>query len=269
MLGWSSAEPLTCGLQCTEDAWRVRLYAGTVCTDTGHTRLLIIPPSEWNWWVGPRFIFLFRPFCAFCAPYVHSCVYIRTEIVSQADKSAVREGNGPHFLPDLIQRGALTQRVDKGAGMTLGAERRNCPAHTEGRTEDAKAPVPDVSMSPCQARCHLTPATGYWARGSSSDSPKDLVPGNVVVKGRPCDSQGETAGQWKAVENRSWSQGFTEVFLLTRGERAEGCWALLWRTRSCDKCVFPSVIKQRPWDRGPEGLLWVWILSSGRPTGWR
>lgn len=73
----------------------------------------------------------------------------------------------------------------------------------------------DVSMSTRQARCHLTPATGYLARGWSSDSEKDLVPGNVVIKDKSCDTPtptpvSEAAVQWKT--EAVSAQGFPGFF---------------------------------------------------------
>ena len=114
-----------------------------------------------------------------------------------------------HFLPKFNSQKMISppRKVDKGTEMSLETETKVAQhaLHTGAAavaTVEQKHPVPDVSVSKRQARYHLTPATGYAVRGSSSDSEKDLVPGNFVFKSKSCDNPVRgTAGPCNAVEN--------------------------------------------------------------------
>ena len=112
--------------------------------------------------------------------------------------------NSHHFLPNFnTQRVVFPQgKVEKGTKVSLETLRSNCRASAEhGSAVNHHGSRSTLFLM--SQRQHARPGiTGYLVRGSSSDSEKDLVPGNFVFKSKSCDKPvREPAGPWKAVEN--------------------------------------------------------------------
>lgn len=129
--------------------------------------------------------------------------------------------NSHHFSPNFhTQRVVFPQgKVDKGTKVSLETLRSNrcaCAECGSAVSHHGSRSTPFL-ISQCQ---HARPGiTGYLVRGSSSDSEKDLVPGNFVFKSKSCDKPvREPAGLWKAVGNGAGpGSGLRGRFCLRQG----------------------------------------------------